>query len=243
MFVWVRPKRSEKIMSKTKTKRYLVLLSAIGLIVAGLGGSGTFASFSAEVTNSGNTFQTGTLLLSDSVNSAAACFSDTDASNSEKASCQAVINTLPVSTNTTKSGRLEIKNTGSLDSNDLKLYGSSCGQSTVGTFPGGALTHASDFCSQLLISVEEHSSNNSLVGSAIGCPVGTLSGSVCIPTGGVPLTTFLTAYPSGTPFAFSGILAAGASRYFTVYLHLPDLENTYQGLAASFDLTWHIDQA
>ena len=73
-------------MSRTKTKRYLVLLAAVGLVAAALGGTGTFASFTADVTNSGNTFQTGTLLLSDSVNSASACFSDTNASNSETAS-------------------------------------------------------------------------------------------------------------------------------------------------------------
>jgi predicted ribosomally synthesized peptide with SipW-like signal peptide len=51
-------------MSK-KTKRYLMLLVAVGLIAVAAGGSGTFASFNAETTNTGNTFATGTLILND----------------------------------------------------------------------------------------------------------------------------------------------------------------------------------
>jgi len=54
-------------MSKTNLKRYLMLLGTIGLVAIAAGGSsGTFASFNAEVTNSGNSFATGTLVLNDS---------------------------------------------------------------------------------------------------------------------------------------------------------------------------------
>lgn len=52
-------------MSKTSIKRYLMLLGAIGLVAVASGGAGTFASFNAEVTNSGNSFATGTLILND----------------------------------------------------------------------------------------------------------------------------------------------------------------------------------
>lgn len=53
-------------MSRKRVKQYLMLLMAIGVIaIAAGGGSGTFASFSAEVTNSSNTFATGTLVLND----------------------------------------------------------------------------------------------------------------------------------------------------------------------------------
>lgn len=50
----------------SKTKKYLMLLAAIGLIATAAGGVGTFAGFNAEVTNSGNSFATGTLILNDS---------------------------------------------------------------------------------------------------------------------------------------------------------------------------------
>lgn len=49
-------------MSK-KTKRYLMLLVAVGLMAVAAGGSGTFASFNAETANNGNYFATGTLIL------------------------------------------------------------------------------------------------------------------------------------------------------------------------------------
>jgi hypothetical protein len=52
-------------MSKKRVKQYLMLLTAIGLVSIAAGGSGTFASFDAEVTNSGNYFATGTLVLND----------------------------------------------------------------------------------------------------------------------------------------------------------------------------------
>jgi hypothetical protein len=52
-------------MSKKSIKRYLMLLAAIGLVAFASGGAGTFASFNAEVTNTGNYFATGTLILND----------------------------------------------------------------------------------------------------------------------------------------------------------------------------------
>lgn len=231
-------------MSSTKTKRYLVLLAAVGLVAAALGGTGTFASFNAEVTNAGNSFATGTLLLSDSVHSANTCYSDTASTNSETASCSAIINTSNLFTNHTSSNRLTITNTGSLASSDLQLWGSSCANSTVGTFdPGSLLAHTGDVCGNLLFSVERDATDG---GTATACLIGTEIGAgnhACAPTSGTALGAWLTAHPSGTPFTFAGdSLAAADSRFYTVYLYLPDEDNTFQGRAASFDLTWHIDQ-
>lgn len=51
-------------MGRKRIKQYLTLLLAIGVIaVIATGGGGTFASFNAEVTNGGNTFATGSLIL------------------------------------------------------------------------------------------------------------------------------------------------------------------------------------
>ncbi|MES1246313.1 MAG: hypothetical protein ABUS54_01415 [Actinomycetota bacterium] len=53
-------------MGKKRIKQYLMLLLVIGVVsIAAGGGNGTFASFSAETTNSGNYFATGTLVLND----------------------------------------------------------------------------------------------------------------------------------------------------------------------------------
>jgi hypothetical protein len=52
-------------MSSRRTKQYLMLLMVIGLVSVAAGGVGTFASFDAEVTNSGNYFANGSLVLND----------------------------------------------------------------------------------------------------------------------------------------------------------------------------------
>jgi hypothetical protein len=50
-------------MGRKRVKQYLMLLLAVGVIAVVASGSGTFASFNAEVTNGGNTFATGSLIL------------------------------------------------------------------------------------------------------------------------------------------------------------------------------------
>jgi predicted ribosomally synthesized peptide with SipW-like signal peptide len=52
-------------MARKRVKQYLMLLLAIGVVAIAAGGGGTFASFNAEVANTGNTFATGTLVLND----------------------------------------------------------------------------------------------------------------------------------------------------------------------------------
>lgn len=70
-------------MSKKRIKQYLMLLTVIGLVSIA-SGSGTFASFNAEVTNNGNTFATGSLYLHDTVVDVnnTACMSESTPSNS-----------------------------------------------------------------------------------------------------------------------------------------------------------------
>ena len=68
-------------MFTKKTKRYLMLLAALGLIAIAAGSSGTFATFNATVSNNNNTFASGTLYLHDT-NGATTCASESNASNS-----------------------------------------------------------------------------------------------------------------------------------------------------------------
>lgn len=68
-------------MSRKRVKQYLMLLTAIGLIAIASGGSGTFASFTAETANPGNTFATGTLYLHDSVTNNTECTSESATNN------------------------------------------------------------------------------------------------------------------------------------------------------------------
>lgn len=69
-------------MSRKRLKQYLMLLLAIGVIaVAMSGGSGTFAGFTAETANNGNTFLTGTLFMHNTPNGGTVCKSESGALN------------------------------------------------------------------------------------------------------------------------------------------------------------------
>jgi predicted ribosomally synthesized peptide with SipW-like signal peptide len=115
-------------MSKTKTKRYLMLLAAIGLIAAGLGGTGTFASFTAETANNGNYFATGTLLLHNN-GGTTTCTSESDANNSNLAGtgCDTLFKVAPLTSSTTPQwAHLTLTNAGSIVAADIKVSSPGC---------------------------------------------------------------------------------------------------------------------
>jgi predicted ribosomally synthesized peptide with SipW-like signal peptide len=220
-------------MSKTKTKRYLMLLAAIGLIAAGLGGTGTFASFTAETTNPGNTFATGTLLLSNTVGAGSACHSETNASNA--ATCDAVFNVPNSGTSNTESNTVTVENTGTLTSGALTLAGSTCVPSTVTDLT--PLTQTGNPCTALKISIEE---DDAVGGAAISCVVGVAVVNACDPTAS---TTSLASWLTGTQttaLSLQNSLAPTTPHYYKISLYLGDVGNPYQGRAATFDLTWHL---
>jgi len=72
-------------MARKRVKQYLTLLMAIGVIAVVAGGSGTFASFNAEVANTGNTFATGSLILNDN-GGTTTCTSSGNSGNANNAS-------------------------------------------------------------------------------------------------------------------------------------------------------------
>jgi len=245
-------------MSKKRFKQYLMLLTVVGLVAVAAGGSGTFASFNAEVTNAGNTFATGTLILSNKVNTLTTCYSNEAATNDNiNANCSQLIAASNEKTGVSVNNYVTIKNEGTLAATDVKLFvpadqtGSvSCYNHLTGTFPGSdALAHTGNVCTHLLFSVEEDSAQNDST-TATSCVVGTAIGSgphpnECDPTNGVNFSTFYGAHntaTNGLGLTGSG-LAAGATHYYTVYVYLPDENNTYQGMTGAFDLSWHIDQA
>jgi hypothetical protein len=73
-------------MSSKRIKQYLVLLAVVGLIAVAANGSGTFASFSAQTTNSGNAFATGTLFLHNTANGTT-CTSESATDNLSATGC------------------------------------------------------------------------------------------------------------------------------------------------------------
>lgn len=115
-------------MFTKKTKRYLMLLCAIGLIaIAAGGGAGTFAGFNAEVTNSGNYFALGTLFLHDKANGVT-CTSESASNNLNNGTgdtCGTIftVNTGDAGASAETSYGVDLTNAGSLTSSDIGFYG------------------------------------------------------------------------------------------------------------------------
>lgn len=131
-------------MSK-KTKRYLMLLVAVGLIAVAAGGSGTFASFNAETSNTGNTFASGTLLLHNN-GGTTTCTSEADSGNLNVTSptgCDTLFTYPSITPGTLYTANLKLSNAGTLDASGIKFALGSTGcveaKPTIAT-NGAALT-------------------------------------------------------------------------------------------------------
>lgn len=233
-------------MANSKMKTYLKLLMVVGLIAVVGGGSGTFASFTAQTTNKENTFKTGTLLLSDSVTSGKVCFSNEASGNEAESGCSAIIKTGEMKPGQGESNTLTIKNVGTLESSDLKLWGSTCGEkeNTVAFKNGAAKNEITqgEVCEELKFSIEQDDKE----GKAIKCLVGVAVGpenEACNDEKGVSLGSWLSSNTEAKAVSFGEKLKAGDERIYKVYLYLPsEAKNQYQGRIAEFSLTWHIDQ-
>ena len=105
------------------TKKMLVFAMLVGLIAYIVGGS-TFASFSAETGNPGSAFSSGTLTLSDQVNSGTVCNSYGAASSDNyNAACSAMLAITNAAPGVTGGqAKLTIANTGSLDASLFSLF-------------------------------------------------------------------------------------------------------------------------
>jgi predicted ribosomally synthesized peptide with SipW-like signal peptide len=137
-------------MSRKHLKRYLMLLSAVGLLAIGTAGSGTFASFSAEVASPNNYFATGTLFLHATKDpGGTACKSEVVSDNANILStngCDVLFNLSNISAGQTANVNLQLDNAGSLDATAVKfaLGSSGCvdGKSTITTIAAGGVLAA-----------------------------------------------------------------------------------------------------
>jgi predicted ribosomally synthesized peptide with SipW-like signal peptide len=226
-------------MSKKRFKQYLMLLTVIGLVaIAAGGGSGTFASFSAETTNAGNVFATGTLVLSNAVQSGSTCLStgggNTD-TNSNSTGCDKLFNaTVQAPGDTWTTDQLTLLNDGSIDASALNVSATSCVTSNA----AGETYHGTgDLCPALDVYVQEWTDNT--FATPLACWYGTDTAGTCTFNNTDTLAALSSIDLSGTPPA----IAAGNSRYFTIGVKLQSgADNTVQGRSATADLTWHIDQ-
>jgi predicted ribosomally synthesized peptide with SipW-like signal peptide len=110
-------------MSKKRTKQYLLLLMVIGLVSIAAGGSGTFASFSAETTNAGNYFATGSLFLHNT-HGATTCTSESASGNLNNGlngdTCSTLFN-VNINDGNPTFASLTLKNAGTVNASGIKF--------------------------------------------------------------------------------------------------------------------------
>lgn len=230
-------------------RKLLLTVMVLGATTSTVG-AGTFASFNASTTNSGSTFSTGTLVLSDKVGAATACFSTGVTSgafsngntNSACGQSFAVSVAKPGDSATVD---VTIQDAGTISATALALKASQVCASTADgtqTFNGGA-----DVCASVLVNIQRYSDNNRTTPSS--CVYGGGTATTCDFTTGTQKTLAdfsadAQAAPTGAGLSLGALTAGTASTdgaWFRFSLKLPTTAgNTLQGMKATFGFTWTI---
>jgi predicted ribosomally synthesized peptide with SipW-like signal peptide len=191
----------------SKGRRLLYGLLAVGLIGLGAGG-GTFATFNASTTNAGNTFTTGTLYLSNTVNSGTTCFSyndnasgaNNDAGNSVAPNgCTSVIN-VTKNPGQTATATVTIANQGTIGATALDLF---------------APTACADVDPAVTVTTADITSTTQATISGGWAAAGVSAGEVVSGAGVATLSPTVVSTAGGTLVVTGGTLTPGAGSTLT----------------------------
>jgi hypothetical protein len=229
--------------------RRLLLLGA-GALLFGSAAVGTFASFTGSTTNAGNTFATGTLVLSDKVGAGTACLSsdgiggvDTNA-NTE---CTALFGLNVRKPGDSGTVDLDIRNDGSITASALQAFAgaTACASDQA---PTAGYHGTGDLCTQLEITIQEFADTAARTsGSPTGgwCWYGGSEGadSTCTFSPSRQIADFDTDHADFNAPLGMGPISNGVTRYFRMGLRLPSgAGDPFQGRRATFGLTWRVTQ-
>jgi hypothetical protein len=231
-------------MSKKRFKQYLMLLTVVGLVAIAAGGSGTFATFNAEVTNAGNTFASGTLFLHDNGGSTT-CKSESSSDNLSTTNCDTLF-TAGDLTGGAQTADLTLTNAGTINASDIKFKVAGCtwGIANAGG-TGVTFGSAPTDCSGLYITVQETDASGGFPGTDVYCAYGTDSSGTCAAPSSLFNLNNTTAFKTlKTTLGINANLTSGSPRYYVITIDPSGLpqDNTMQNRTVTFDLTWHIDQ-
>jgi predicted ribosomally synthesized peptide with SipW-like signal peptide len=232
-----------------KSKTFLKFLIGAGVLAVIGGGAGTFASFNATTTNAGNTFATGTLVLSNNIG-ASTCLSTGGGntnSNTNSTGCGKFFDVSVKEPGDTGGAQLTLQNAGSLAASTLTLTATSC---TDADASGESFHGTGSVCGALNTYVQEWTDNTFTTPYKCWYGGSTDSGVTCDSTWATasPLSGLgtspndISVGPNATAFAANG--SSGDTRFFTVAVQLPNSgnQNDLQGRQASLDLTWEESQ-
>ncbi len=224
----------------SRTRRLLVLLVLLGSV--GNLGAATTASFTASTTNPAAQFATGALVLgndvgSDAVDESGVCFStsgvDTDLNEGD---CDQLF---PVAVNKpgdTVEVLLDITNAGNLPG-DLTVFA----EATCTSAPDLDVPYhgSSDLCEGVQLTIQQSTLDTRLVDDTCVYPT---VGATCSFDPAKTLEHFTATHTPANQIDM-GELAPDATRFLTISLFMDEtLDNTFQGLQASWTITWFIEQ-
>jgi predicted ribosomally synthesized peptide with SipW-like signal peptide len=221
----------------------LLVLGGLGAVVR----TGTFATFTAQVTNPGNTFATGTLVLGNTKQGGTECLSTGggNTNTNQNTSCDQLLNLTVQKPGQSGSANLTVKNEGSLPASVFGLFSTACTDSNA---TGQSYSGTGSPCGAVQLYIQQWSDSG--FSTPLACLYGGSSGSTCnFSDSTKTLATFASTYnSSGSALTIKGDgtnngLAAGASSYFTIAVQLPSTaDNTLQGRQASIDFNWYVTQ-
>ena len=124
-------------------KRKVLMTLGTVAVAALIAGRSSFASFNAQTTNPNNTFATGTLVMSNKVNSGTACLSTAggNTNTNANANCDTLFNLTVKKPGDSGTANVTLKDEGSVDATSLKTFATGCtdGDATSQSYHGTGL--------------------------------------------------------------------------------------------------------
>src|SRR3954447_12779723 len=224
-------------------KLRMVLTAGVAIGLFGFSAAATVASFTAETTNPTNKFATGTLVLSNKVNSGTACLSTAGGTTDTNANtgCDNLFNLTVQKPGDTNSANLTLQNVGSIATSALKLFTTACTDSDAAaqTYHGTGSP-----CGNVQLTVQQWSDSGFSVPTTCLYGGTTVANTCDFSDTAKTMGAYAGAHTGSTNAQTIGSgLAANGLGYFTVAVKMPSTAgNPYQGRQAAMDFTWHLDQ-
>jgi len=223
------------------TWKRMVISGAVVLGALALIGTGTLATFTAQVGNPNNRFATGTLVLSDTKQGGSTCLSTGGGStdNNVNNNCDQLYNLSVKEPGDSGTANLTIKDEGSLAASIARVFSPTC---TDADAAGENYHGTGSACATIQLYIQQFSDAGFTTPSA--CLYGGATGNTCnFSDTTKTLADFTANYNSNVNGLSLGALAAGQSDYFQIGVKLPQTAgNNLQGRQATIDFDWFASQ-
>jgi camelysin-like metallo-endopeptidase len=217
-------------------QKVLMSVGTLG-VAAAVAAGGSFATFNAQTSNP-STFATGTLVMSNSVNSGTACLStgvgvNTDTNVND--SCGALFPLTVQKPGDSATAHLEIKNAGTLDAASLKSFATGC---TNDDASGQTYHGTGSPCSAVELYIQQTDQSF----SPTACLYGGGTATTCDFASSKTLDAFVLGHGDAGAGLDLGALTHNTSDFFVIGVQLPDTaDNTLQGRQATVGLSWYME--